>query len=166
MASGTAATLSQTTSTPATLNHFAAERLPLQKAGNTLFLDGMRGLAALYVLMRHVTWVPAPESSGIIWRRILAAIEHVFRYGHMAVIFFFVLSGFVIHLRYAKQLQNDPAGAKFDWGEFVFRRVKRLYPPLIAAILVTSVFDYVCGALGFHHFYALRGPASRDQVQP
>src|SRR5436305_726448 len=79
-----------------------APPLPLQSdpaarraGGSTRFLDGMRGLAAFYVLMRHVTWVPNSDDITPTWRTIHHALAHVFRYGHMAVIFFFVLSGFV-----------------------------------------------------------------------
>ena len=134
--------------------------LPLQAAAppSTGFLDGMRGLAAFYVLMRHVTWMPAPAASGHAWHRILSLLEHTFRYGHTAVVFFFVLSGFVIHLRYAKQLQADAAAATFRWGDFVFRRARRLYPPLFAAILITSLFDRFTGSLGLTAYYTQVAP--------
>ena len=35
----------------------------------------------------------------------------LFRYGHEAVLFFFVLSGFVIHLRYARRMAEQ--GVRF-----------------------------------------------------
>src|SRR5437764_11913890 len=98
---------------------------------STRFLDGMRGLAAFYVLMRHVTWVPAPDDAPRLWLKFLGLLGHAFYYGHMAVIFFFVLSGFVIHLRFAKRLKEAPRQATFGWGDFVYRRARRLYPPLI-----------------------------------
>ena len=147
------ATLSQTTSKS------AAPDVPLLNSSqpSTRFLDGMRGIAALYVLLRHVTWVPVADTSGPTWRRILALLEHAFRYGHLAVIFFFVLSGFVIHLRFARQLQKSPATATFGWGEFVYRRIRRLYPPLLAAILITWLFDRAGTAMGFYQFYVGRG---------
>src|SRR5258708_4402404 len=113
----------------------AAGDLPLRKSAAatlgspgqglaTTFLDGLRGLAAFYVLMRHVTWVPAPTSTRPAWLHVLTALRHAFFYGHMAVVFFFVLSGFVIHLRYARHLKKDAATARFGWGEFVWRRIR------------------------------------------
>ena len=142
-----------------TTSHAASPEVPLLNVSqpSTLFLDGMRGLAALYVLLRHVTWVPAADTSGPAWRGILRMLEHAFRYGHLAVIFFFVLSGFVIHLRFAKQIQKSPATATFGWGEFVYRRIRRLYPPLLAAILITWLCDRAGTAMGFYHFYTGRG---------
>ncbi len=153
MRASPAATMSPTTSTP------ASPDLPLSVTAppSTQFLDGMRGLAALYVLLRHVTWVPVADTSGPTWHRISTLLEHTFRYGHLAVIFFFVLSGFVIHLRFARQLQKDSAHATFGWGEFVYRRFRRLYPPLLAAILITWLCDRTGTAMGFYQFYEGRG---------
>src|SRR5436305_1553516 len=72
----------------------------------------------------------------------------------MAVIFFFVLSGFVIHLRYAKRLKDAPAEqARFAWGDFVYRRARRLYPPLLGAILLTWIVDRLGTVFSFHTFY-------------
>ena len=144
---------------PQILNIPSATSIPLQKNAlpSTLFLDGLRGLAALYVLLRHVTWLYTPSSASPIWREIYRTLEHFFFYGHMAVIFFFVLSGFVIHLRYARQLHDHPDDAKLGWGSFVFRRARRLYPPLLAAVLITSIFDRASGALSLPNYYISRG---------
>jgi peptidoglycan/LPS O-acetylase OafA/YrhL len=122
-------------------------------AGSTRFLDGLRGLAAFYVLMRHVTWVPNSDDCTPTWRVIHHALAHFFHYGHMAVIFFFVLSGFVIHLRYARRLHDDPTAARFGWLDFVYRRARRLYPPLIAAILLTWLVDAAGTRMGTPWFY-------------
>src|ERR1700722_10771871 len=87
---------------------------PAWDARSTLFLDGLRGLAALYVAMHHAFWLlqegytagylahPAAYSRA---QKIVAlASSSIFRLGHEAVLFFFVLSGFVIHLRYARRI--------------------------------------------------------------
>src|SRR5256885_1260576 len=101
------------------------------------FLDGLRGLAAVYVMVGHVRWLlwegyldgytkhpelyPLPA-------KILVYFFLLFSFGHQAVLLFFVLSGFLIHLRYARQLKENPTSARFDWRSYLFRRAKRLYP--------------------------------------
>ena len=94
--------------------------------------------------------------------RLLNLAVRPFEYGHLPVMFFFVLSGLVIHLRFARDLAA-PAGAAFNWRSFVFRRARRLYPPLVAALLLTAGAD----ALGHYSnpgFYARHsfsdGPAA------
>lgn len=78
----------------------------------------------------------------------------LFKYGHEAVLFFFVLSGFVIHLRYARQLAAPVGGeVHFGWKEFVWRRVRRLYPPLLAAILLSFCLDSLGKSLGFPIYF-------------
>jgi peptidoglycan/LPS O-acetylase OafA/YrhL len=164
MAVSAGATSSLASPTTPTSHSRHAPALPLQKdaakrlgpnAPSTRFLDGMRGLAAFYVLMRHVTWVPAPEDASRLWLAFLQVACKAFYYGHMAVMFFFVLSGFVIHLRYAQKLKEAPQQATFGWGQFVYRRARRLYPPLLAAILLTFIVDRIGAMMGFHWFYAV-----------
>jgi peptidoglycan/LPS O-acetylase OafA/YrhL len=133
-----------------------ARQMPAAHLPNyTSFLDGLRGLAALYVLMHHARYVlhegysdgylKHPESYSAIGRATLYAFS-VFRWGHEAVLFFFVLSGFVIHLRYARQRITNPL-APFDLGDFLRRRLRRLYPPLVGALVVTFAVDSVGKAM-------------------
>jgi len=126
----------------------------------TTFLDGLRGLAALYVVIHHARYLlwegysddfasslPHYSLAG----RALIAFFHAFRYGHEAVIFFFVLSGFVIHLRYARALKTQGPAARFDWWDYFTRRAKRLYPPLLFAMVLTLGID----ALGMHRGFPI-----------
>lgn len=112
------------------------------------FLDGLRGLAALYVMIGHARWLlweghasylAHPDHYGP-FGKALVYLSTGFRFGHEAVIFFFVLSGFVIHLRYARRLVADPA-ARFDFWPYLARRARRLYPPLAAALAITFGAD-------------------------
>ena len=117
------------------------------------FLDGFRGLAALYVLVFHARWLlwegraayEAHRQGYSAAGRILVELLTAFRWGHEAVIFFFVLSGFVIHLRYAIRLTDGSRG--FDFWPYLARRARRLYPPLAAALLLTLALDGVGRAL-------------------
>jgi peptidoglycan/LPS O-acetylase OafA/YrhL len=114
------------------------------------FLDGMRGLAALYVMIGHarmLLW--EGYSSGYrlhpdryrLAGKVLVGVAAAFKWGHEAVLFFFVLSGFVIHLKYAKRISSQGRAASFDLGTYLWRRARRLYPPLIVALLVTLGLD-------------------------
>lgn len=81
-------------------------------------LDGLRGVAALGVVAFHVT-VSATQSY-----QLLASF-------YLLVDFFFVLSGFVL----LPSLPNQPRfGAR--WGVFALRRVFRLWPLTIAALVM------------------------------
>jgi len=122
-----------------------------------VFLDGLRGLAAFYVLVGHARW--------LMWEGYSSFLEHIndyslverffvyffslFRYGHEMVLFFFVLSGFVIHLRYANQLVSGTASVSFDFFSYIKRRAKRIYPPLIAAIILGFLLDFCGKQLGY-----------------
>src|ERR1700759_5039774 len=87
-------------------------------------LDGVRGLAAVYVLMFHcwlLTFPGFPANSGPVW-------SGVFMYGRLAVVFFLALSGFSLAL--------SPAAKGWRLGgvaTFARRRAWRILPPYWAA---------------------------------
>lgn len=81
-------------------------------AGRYLTLDAMRGLAAIAVAVSHLD---------------LALMPH----GHLAVDFFFALSGFVLTRAYDARLQER---GRVGW--FMEVRVVRLYPLFCAGILL------------------------------
>jgi peptidoglycan/LPS O-acetylase OafA/YrhL len=130
---------------------------PKADIGGLLFLDGLRGLAAFYVMVGHARWLLWEGYSGGFQKHpaSYSALEKammyffsLFKYGHEAVLFFFVLSGFVIHLRYARRITEQGIAAKFDWAAFVWRRARRLYPPLLAAIGLVLLLDSIGKANG------------------
>jgi peptidoglycan/LPS O-acetylase OafA/YrhL len=113
------------------------------------FLDGLRGLAAVYVMIGHARWLlwegysegylKHPEQYST-FNKLVMYFLSLFKFGHEAVMFFFVLSGFVIHLKYAKNL-SKPVPDKFKWPAYFLRRIKRIYPPFILALLITFLLD-------------------------
>lgn len=117
------------------------------------FLDGLRGLTAVYVACGH--------AQGLLWEGAaspelrpdrytgLNRVARLFIFGHAAVIFFFVLSGFVIHLRYSRDLKATGACATFDWAPYVKRRARRLYPTLLFAMALTLAIDQLGAGLGY-----------------
>lgn len=95
-----------------------------------LGLDGLRGLAALYVVLFHCwlyTFPGYPNSSAPGWLDVLM-------FGRLAVVFFLVLSGFSLAL----------SPARHDWrpggvAEFLRRRAWRILPPYWAALAISLV---------------------------
>ncbi|MFF2129010.1 acyltransferase family protein [Streptomyces olivochromogenes] len=104
------------------------ERPETRGRGQVLGLDGLRGLAALYVLLFHcwlLTMPGFPENSGPAWLGWLL-------YGRLAVVFFLVLSGF--------SLAISPARNGWHLGgvsRFLRRRAWRILPPYWAALALS-----------------------------
>src|SRR2546421_5018684 len=118
-------------------------------------LDALRGLAALYVMLGHARWLlwagyhGYVASSGRVLGHLLAASSEVLRFGHQAVLLFFLISGFCIHYRQAKIIaatrdsHESPPPALLDIRSYAWRRFRRLYPPLLVALALTALFDYI-----------------------
>jgi peptidoglycan/LPS O-acetylase OafA/YrhL len=99
------------------------------------FLDSIRGLAAFAVLLHHCFLVlPDIIAKTYIVPLIKWTPLRVIMVGRPAVIIFFVLSGFALGL----SLLNSK---NVSYKNFMIRRVCRIYPPYLAAILF-SVLAY------------------------
>jgi peptidoglycan/LPS O-acetylase OafA/YrhL len=112
-------------------------------------LDGLRALAALQVLASHahqLLWWPKPP-----WTTIGDIAIFPFRYGVQAVMFFFVLSGFVNHLKQAQALAAGDTA--FDPRRFLWQRVRRLYPALLFSLLFTYAIDRIGGSIAPEYYY-------------
>ncbi len=111
---------------------------PCTASGSRLSeLDALRGLAALSVFLGHAFGM-MPQTP-----KLLLAIQHTplrfFYDGNAAVLLFFVLSGFVLNLRYAEAKSHTPGWA----GNFIIRRVCRIYPAFLASMGL-AVFLRTC----------------------
>src|ERR1700679_45238 len=87
-------------------------------------LDGIRGVAAIMVLVFH-----AGSYFGALGIQISKSESY------LAVDLFFVLSGFVIAEAYAKRLSKGPSAV-----DFMKIRVIRLYPLYLLGLLIGTVF--------------------------
>ena len=93
-------------------------------------LDGLRGVAALLVVIYHIfegfafAQTTNGEGSGLI-----TTLNH----GHIAVDFFFMLSGFVISYAY------DDRWQRMTLGGFVKRRLIRLHPMIIMGAIIGAI---------------------------
>jgi len=102
------------------------------RGGNRLvFLDSLRGVAAIMVAWFHFT----QGNAAFLPKGILKTSGS---YGWLGVDMFFVLSGFVLPWSLNRR------GYKLrDYGVFVARRMVRLDPPYLAAILLTLSLGYI-----------------------
>lgn len=89
-------------------------------------LDALRGVAAVMVVMFHLleTFTGGDHTKQII------------NHGYMAVDFFFLLSGFVIGYAY------DDRWNKMSLGSFFKRRLIRLHPMIIIAMVIGAITFY------------------------
>jgi peptidoglycan/LPS O-acetylase OafA/YrhL len=104
-------------------------------------LDGLRGLAALVVVIHHglLTWpvladqyLVANRASGSWWLAFTPL--HLAWAGTEAVTVFFVLSGLVLVLPFL----DRPAGAA-GWRDYYGRRLVRLYVPVVVAVVLAAL---------------------------
>lgn len=95
-------------------------------------LDGLRGVAALLVIVYHVFEGFAFASGA----HVIEGINH----GYLAVDFFFILSGFVVSYAY-----DDRWGKTLTTGNFFRRRLIRLHPMVIMGAIIGVVSFCVSG---------------------
>ena len=90
-------------------------------------LDGLRGVAALMVIVYHVfecfDWTPVPH-------------------GYLAVDFFFVLSGFVIGYAYDSRWNEG-----LTVGNFFKRRLIRLHPMVVIGAVIGALCFFMQGSV-------------------
>ena len=100
-----------------------------------VLLDGLRGVAAILVLFYHIfEGFAFAEATNGVGSGIITTLNHA----HIAVDFFFILSGFVISYAYDNRWQQ------MSMGQFFKRRLIRLHPMLVmGAVLGFVAFSFV-----------------------
>ena len=94
-------------------------------------LDGLRGVAAVLVIWYHFFEGFATSPT-----------DQMLNHGYLAVDFFFVLSGFVIGYAY-----DDRWRGGLTAGRFMLRRVIRLHPMVVLAIVLGTVAYIIQGSV-------------------
>lgn len=118
------------------------------RVGHVEIVDAVRGVAALLVAFMHcreVNWIGLQaywkiNGLDLSLSSLVAYATLPFTYGAIGVPILFVVSGYVIHRRSAKQLANGKLA--FSSSQFLLRRLIRIYPTFLAAILLTLVCDH------------------------
>ena len=116
-------------------------------------INAWRGFAALlvaYFHCRQITWIGIQQfhksAAGFDLNTLFSYLTFPIAWGSAGVPIFFVISGYCIHRGAARKLLANPA-APFDTGNFLMRRFARIYPVLLAALVLTFVLDTF--SLGF-----------------
>ena len=113
------------------------------------FLDGIRALAALYVVLGHsFLFGFASHTSPRSW------LTHWLVYVHFAVVVFIVVSGFCLALPVIRH-GTLPGGAL----GFFWRRARRILPPFYAALLLSAPIAILIKS---YHLHIPIGAAVRD----
>jgi peptidoglycan/LPS O-acetylase OafA/YrhL len=100
-------------------------------------LDGMRGIAAIAVMLRHY----------FMFMDMKAGNSPVLGNATLAVDLFFMLSGFVIFHSYAAKLQTGMPAAKY-----LYKRLVRLYPMFILSLIFGSITLVSLANIGLSDF--------------
>jgi len=97
-----------------------------------LKLEALRGFAALYVLLHHVSSSYLGLKSSF--------IGFPFRFGQEAVLVFFLLSGFVIHYSFQLSPRQGFTG-------YLIKRARRIYPIFIIALFISFLTAFLSADL-------------------
>lgn len=119
------------------------------KLNRSIAIDALRGAAALMVVVYHARsslWVglrSTYDQYGVSLNinALMGYLSIPFSFGGLGVTLFFVLSGYCIHRRGARQIAAGRVG-DMNWGTFTKRRLLRIYPTYICALLLTAGIDY------------------------
>ncbi len=101
------------------------------RKGEIRSLTGLRGIAACFVVIYHFYSGVADKG------RVGIFINH----GYMAVDIFFMLSGFVMALTYQRDFFD--AISIRNHSAFLYKRLSRIFPLYVFALLTVLVFPYV-----------------------
>ena len=105
-----------------------------------IYLDWMRGLAAMAVFVSHlrggffVKWADLDSSSQNLTNFILFSLT---RLGRESVVVFFVLSGYLV----GGNALHRAMDGDFSVRRYAIARIARLYPVLVPALFLTAFFD-------------------------
>ena len=101
-----------------------------------ILLDGLRGVAAILVLFYHIfEGLAFAEATNGVGSGLITTLNH----GHIAVDFFFILSGFVISYAY------DDRWTKMSTWQFFKRRLVRLHPMLVMGAVIGAIAFAIAG---------------------
>lgn len=122
------------------------------------YLDGLRGLASLYVVMVHLNTYMSRHVGQE--PRFVQLIGKFFQYGNFAVDIFIVLSGCVLMIPVTRS-QNGyfPGGL---WN-YIQRRTRRILPPYYAALFFSLLTAVILSVI--IHFSNFKWHESREHIE-
>ena len=125
------------------------------ETNNRFFLlDLSRAMAAICVVLQHYQhfYFVAPHTYVENFTRsqqpFYNLIEPAYKFGPVAVQFFFILSGFIFFMFYKKKIENK----KINFNTFLSLRLSRLYPLHLLTLLAMLVFQKLYFFLNSEYF--------------
>lgn len=99
-------------------------------------LDALRGMAALAIVLYHATDQHTAVLPNNLFYYPARLVQVAISQTYVSVFLFFVISGFCIHLQWARARVAGEEKPQIKFGAFWKRRIRRLYPPYIIALAV------------------------------
>jgi len=121
--------------------------------GRLLTVDALRGTAALGVVLYHAVQQTQQVIPETILRWPARVIQFLSSFGYVGVFLFFVISGFCIHLQWAKSNATGK-GEEIRFAAFWKRRIRRLYPPYLIALFLYLLVDFLTTRSSFTNLFA------------
>jgi peptidoglycan/LPS O-acetylase OafA/YrhL len=120
--------------------------------GRLQSIDALRGIAALGVVLYHAVMQTASAVPNNLFRWPVKLLQFVSSFGYIGVFLFFVISGFCIHLQWAKSRATQQPQA-IEFGSFWRRRIRRLYPPYLIAFALFMLMAALTTGINVTHFF-------------
>lgn len=115
-------------------------------------IDALRGAAAIGVVLYH----SVDQGSKTVPNNLLRYPVHVLQFGssfgYIGVFLFFVISGFCIHLQWARA-RAEGKTSQLRFGTFWKRRIRRLYPPYLIALAVYLILTALSSGIDVTRFF-------------
>ncbi|MDQ2921621.1 MAG: acyltransferase [Acidobacteriota bacterium] len=120
--------------------------------GRLQSIDALRGIAALGVVLYHAVLRTPNAVPNNFFRWPVKLLQFGSSFGYIGVFLFFVISGFCIHLQWAKsRAAGKPQSIQF--GSFWRRRIRRLYPPYLIAFALFLLMAALSVGINVTHFF-------------
>jgi peptidoglycan/LPS O-acetylase OafA/YrhL len=115
-------------------------------------IDALRGIAALGVVLYHAVDQGKNVLPQNIFQYPIRLVQFGSSFGYIGVFLFFVISGFCIHMQWARA-KSAGCEPQIRFGAFWKRRIRRLYPPYLIALLLFFLMTAWTVGLNFTHFF-------------
>ncbi len=130
----------------------SSAKTPTLINGRLQSIDALRGIAALGVVLYHAVLQTQNAVPGNLFQWPVKGVVFLSSLGYIGVFLFFVISGFCIHLQWAKSMAtNNPQPIRFT--SFWKRRIRRLYPPYLIAIFLFLLMAALSVGIDVTHFF-------------
>ncbi len=120
--------------------------------GRLQSIDALRGIAALGVILYHSVLQITNAVPDNFFRWPVKLLQFVSSFGYIGVFLFFVISGFCIHLQWAKSRANQQL-RPIQFRSFWKRRIRRLYPPYLIAFALFMIMAALTTGINVTHFF-------------